>query len=73
MEAAAAALGSEAPGADDAYAVALDHWLASGAPDLDERIAPMLAELGLDVGPDAADDLAVRRAGGAGRRWPRCC
>ncbi|MGZ6804379.1 MAG: ATP-binding cassette domain-containing protein [Nocardioidaceae bacterium] len=54
MEATAAALGTEVPGADDAYAVALDHWLASGAPDLDERIPPMLADLGLDVGPDAA-------------------
>ena len=54
MEAAAESLGSGAPGADDAYAVALDHWLASGAPDLDERIAPTLADLGLTVGPEAA-------------------
>jgi ATPase subunit of ABC transporter with duplicated ATPase domains len=53
MEAAAESLGSGAPGADDAYAVALDHWLASGAPDLDERIAPTLADLGLTVGPEA--------------------
>src|SRR6476620_10561950 len=53
MEQAAAALGGDDPGADEAYAVALDHWLVSGAPDLDDRIPPMLAELGLDVGPDA--------------------
>ncbi len=53
MEATAEALGSGAPGADDAYAAAFEHWMASGAPDLDERIAPVLAELGLDVGPDA--------------------
>ncbi|WP_372736413.1 ATP-binding cassette domain-containing protein, partial [Nocardioides sp.] len=40
MEAAAAALGADAPtDADsDEYARSLDHWLASGAPDLDERV-----------------------------------
>ncbi len=53
MEASAAELGAGGPGAEDAYARALDRWLASGAPDLDERIAPVLADLGLDVGPDA--------------------
>ena len=45
--------GSDRPGADDAYAVAFDRWMASGAADLDDRIPPMLADLGLDVGPDA--------------------
>ena len=49
MEATAAALGSGEPGAEDAYAVAFDRWMASGAPDLDERIPSMLAELGLDA------------------------
>jgi len=53
MEAAASALGSGDAGAEEAYAVALEHWLASGAPDLEDRIPPMLGELGLDVGPDA--------------------
>jgi ATPase subunit of ABC transporter with duplicated ATPase domains len=53
MESTAEALGSGEPGADDAYAVAFDHWMASGAIDLDERIAPILAELGLTVGVDA--------------------
>ena len=53
MEQAAAALGDGDARAEEAYAVALDHWLASGAPDLDDRIPAMLAELGLDVGPDA--------------------
>ena len=53
MERAAEALGQETPGAEDAYAVALDRWLASGAADLDDRIAPTLADLGLDVGPEA--------------------
>ncbi|KAB1659599.1 ABC-F family ATP-binding cassette domain-containing protein [Pseudoclavibacter chungangensis] len=32
--------------ANDAYAAALDRWLASGAADLDERIPVVLAELG---------------------------
>jgi len=53
MHAAADALGSGAPGLDDAYATALDRWLASGAPDLDDRVGPVLADLGLDAGPDA--------------------
>jgi ATPase subunit of ABC transporter with duplicated ATPase domains len=53
MERAAAALGSGEPGVDDAYAVAFDRWMASGAADLEDRVTPVLAELGLDVGPDA--------------------
>ena len=55
MERAAAELGEQdsPPAAGDNYAHRLDHWLASGAPDLDERLPPMLADLGLDVGPDA--------------------
>jgi ATPase subunit of ABC transporter with duplicated ATPase domains len=53
MESAAAALGSDEPGADDAYAIAFDRWMASGAADLEDRVAPVLADLGLDVGPDA--------------------
>ena len=53
MEATAEALGSGAKGADDAYAVALDHWLACGAADLEDRIPAVLAELGLGVGADA--------------------
>jgi ATPase subunit of ABC transporter with duplicated ATPase domains len=54
MEAAAAALGSDEPGVDDAYAVAFDRWMASGAADLDDRVPPVLADLGLDVGPEAS-------------------
>ena len=53
MEATAAALGGDEPGADDAYAVAFDRWMASGAADLDDRTGPVLADLGLDVGADA--------------------
>ncbi|WP_207344654.1 ABC-F family ATP-binding cassette domain-containing protein [Arthrobacter sp. E3] len=54
MEAAADALGSGNSADDDKYADALDHWLACGAADLDERIPATLAELGLEVGPEAA-------------------
>ncbi len=53
MEEAASALGADhtPPGAADEYARCLDHWQASGAPDLDERVPPVLADLGLDVDP----------------------
>ncbi|MBT2515171.1 ABC-F family ATP-binding cassette domain-containing protein [Arthrobacter sp. ISL-30] len=53
MEAGAEGLASGAPGSDDAYAMAFDRWMASGAADLDDRIAATLAELGLEAGPDA--------------------
>jgi ATPase subunit of ABC transporter with duplicated ATPase domains len=55
MEQAATALGADdqSRAAADAYGHSLYHWLASGAPDLDERLPPMLADVGLDVGPDA--------------------
>src|SRR4051812_34372170 len=55
MEQAALTLGEDghSRAAEDAYAHHLDRWLASGAPDLDDRLPPMLAELGLDVGPEA--------------------
>ncbi len=47
MDATAAALGDPtAVGADDAYATALERWLASGAADLDERMPQVLADLG---------------------------
>ncbi|WP_091414541.1 ABC-F family ATP-binding cassette domain-containing protein [Friedmanniella luteola] len=65
MEATAAALGSDVPGADDAYALALDRWLASGAPDLDDRFPAVLADLGLDAGPDA---LMTSLSGGQAAR-----
>ena len=65
MEATAEALGLGASGADDAYAIALDHWLACGATDLDERIAPLLADLGLNVGADA---LMTTLSGGEAAR-----
>ena len=82
MDAAAAALGDPSAGRGgidpaDAYSSALDRWLASGAADLDERLPVVLADLGLDLGGTpagaGADDLALRRAGGPRRAWPRCC
>lgn len=51
MEAAAEALADPAADAD-AYSTALDHWLATGAADLDDRLPGVLADLGFDV--DAA-------------------
>ena len=65
MEEAAGALGSDSPSADDAYAVAFDRWMASGAADLDDRIAPVLADLGLDLGPDV---LMTSLSGGQAAR-----
>ncbi|CAN5253643.1 ABC-F family ATP-binding cassette domain-containing protein [soil metagenome] len=69
MESTAAALGSDVPGVDEAYAVALDHWLASGAPDLDDRIPATLADLGLGgSGPVGAEALMTSLSGGQAAR-----
>ncbi len=69
MEQAAAALGAgdHARAAEDAYAHSLDHWLASGAPDLDDRLAADAGRPRPRRRPGRADDVAVRRAGGPGR------
>jgi ATPase subunit of ABC transporter with duplicated ATPase domains len=50
MEAAAAALADPDHSAAqaDVYSAALDHWLVTGAADLDERLPAVLADLGLD-------------------------
>ncbi|MFS0730760.1 ABC-F family ATP-binding cassette domain-containing protein [Curtobacterium sp. 1P10AnD] len=65
MDAAAAALGD--PGAGDseadAYSVALERWLASGAADLEERLPVVLAELGLGAGPADGAGSAVAAVG----------
>ncbi|EON23863.1 ABC transporter-like protein [Nocardioides sp. CF8] len=65
MEETAAALESDDPDAGDNYAVALDHWLASGAADLEDRAPATLAELGLGVGTDA---LMTSLSGGQAAR-----
>ena len=73
MDAAAEALadGVQSRTADpaDLYATALDHWLATGAADLDERLPPVLADLGLDssaVQPDST--LMTALSGGQSAR-----
>lgn len=65
MESAAEALASGDPGVDDAYSRAFDHWMACGAADLDERIPPVLAELGLDL---AAETHMTALSGGQAAR-----
>ncbi|MGX1849281.1 ABC-F family ATP-binding cassette domain-containing protein [Streptomyces sp. NPDC055299] len=52
LDTATEALVEERPGADDAYATALERWLALGAADLDERAEETAAQLGLSVGLD---------------------
>ncbi|GAA4984700.1 ABC-F family ATP-binding cassette domain-containing protein [Kineococcus glutinatus] len=49
MDEAAGRLAAGAPGADDAYAGALERWLDLGGADLDERSAEVAADLRLDV------------------------
>lgn len=72
MDAAAAALADPQPGGPDpadAYSVALDHWLATGAADLEERLPAVLADLGLDtdaVRPDST--LMTALSGGQAAR-----
>jgi len=74
MDAAAAALADPdtAPaGTDPAedYSRALDHWLATGAADLEERLPAVLADLGLDdeaVQPDST--LMTGLSGGQAAR-----
>jgi len=50
MERWAAALAATAPGAEDAYATALETWLALGGADLDERATTLTAALRLPDG-----------------------
>lgn len=49
MDAAAAALAEQRAGSDDAYAAALERWLALGGADLDERLDAAATDVGLDV------------------------
>ena len=74
MDAAAVALGATdppsagAPDPSDVYAAALDRWLASGAADLEERVPPVLAELGLDSDEVTPDTLMTSLSGGQAAR-----
>jgi ATPase subunit of ABC transporter with duplicated ATPase domains len=69
MDAAAAALADPAQspaGVDpaDVYAAALDRWLVSGAPDLDERLPAVLADLGLDIGGQGPESTPMTALSG---------
>ncbi|ETA07262.1 heme ABC transporter ATP-binding protein [Gordonia alkanivorans CGMCC 6845] len=64
MDAAAAALADDSAPDDaaDVYAAALDHWLTTGAADLDERLPAVLADLGLAtdlIDPDTTPMTAL--------------
>jgi ATPase subunit of ABC transporter with duplicated ATPase domains len=52
LDAATEALTVGLPGADDAYATALERWLDLGGADLDERSEQVAADLGLAVDAD---------------------
>src|ERR1700734_1292832 len=49
LDEATEALAAGAPGADDAYATALDRWLNLGGADLEERAAKVVTTLGMRV------------------------
>jgi len=65
MDAAAEALAAGDAGADDAYADALERWLALGGADLDERAAEVAAGIGLGV--DLASAMTALSGGQAAR------
>jgi ATPase subunit of ABC transporter with duplicated ATPase domains len=71
MNAAAEALAdpADAEAANDAYASALERWLASGAADLEERLPAVLVELGLDLdGVPVEEALMTSLSGGQAAR-----
>jgi ATPase subunit of ABC transporter with duplicated ATPase domains len=47
LDDASVTLATQAPGADDQYATALDQYLALGAPDFDARVAAVADDLGI--------------------------
>lgn len=50
--------------AGDAYALAFDRWMASGAADLEDRIPGVLAELKLDLGPQPMEEVMMTSLSG---------
>jgi ATPase subunit of ABC transporter with duplicated ATPase domains len=52
MEHEAIRMGEGAPGADDAYAAALEEWLGLGGADIDARFATVRANLSLNISDD---------------------
>ncbi len=65
LDAGTEALVEELPGADDAYAAALERWLSLGGADLDERAEQVAADLGLAV--DLDQPMASLSGGQAAR------
>ncbi|MBY8872937.1 ATP-binding cassette domain-containing protein [Micromonospora sp. PLK6-60] len=65
LDAATEALTAGIPGADDAYAEALERWLGLGGADLAERAEQVAAELGLTV--DLAHPMTALSGGQAAR------
>ncbi|HLU71194.1 MAG TPA: ABC-F family ATP-binding cassette domain-containing protein [Nonomuraea sp.] len=63
MDAAAQALAEQVPGADDAYSVALERWLALGGPDLDERAEAIGLPVALDQPMTSLSGGQAARAG----------
>src|SRR5580704_4279167 len=64
LDEATALLVEEKPGADDAYAAALERWLALGGADLEERAAAVFGTLALpaDAGSEAMTSLSGGQA-----------
>ncbi|HNH36964.1 MAG TPA: ATP-binding cassette domain-containing protein, partial [Microthrixaceae bacterium] len=65
MDAATAGLADGDDGAADRYSDALERWLALGGADLDSRIGPVAADVGLDV---ALDQPMTTLSGGQAAR-----
>jgi ATPase subunit of ABC transporter with duplicated ATPase domains len=65
LDAASDALAEGRTRAEDEYADALDAWLALGAADLDDRVAAVVREIGLDV--DLEQDMQSLSGGQAAR------
>ncbi len=60
------ALAAHEPGADDAYAIGLERWLALGASDLDARIGEVMADIGLPA--STLDQPVASLSGGQAAR-----
>ncbi|HKA84750.1 MAG TPA: ABC-F family ATP-binding cassette domain-containing protein [Acidimicrobiales bacterium] len=66
LDAATGALARGEPGADDAYAAALDRWLQLGGADIDARAGAVAADLGLPGG--LLDRATAHLSGGQAAR-----
>jgi len=66
LDAATAALAGGGAGGDVRYAAALERWMALGGADLDSRLGPLWAELGL--APELLDQDTTTLSGGEAAR-----